>query len=133
MHKNPIGGPPFGSDKKMEIPFLTNRKPNEEQLRQLLSLHDEAEPIRFAIIGEISARAEYASQALLVTDSHLFSYCFETNTVSEKIAFADVEDIFNKRMYGNGVMRARLKSGESLDGLLPDGVLDYIRSLDRAE
>ena len=31
------------------------------------------------------------------------------------------------------LVRARLKSGESLDGLLPDGVLDYIRSLDKAE
>ena len=121
----------------MEAPFLTNRKPTEEQLRKLLSLNSENEPIRFAILGEISARAEYASQALLVTDSHLFSYCFENDTVSEKIAFADVDDIFNKRMYGNGVMRVRLKD-ESLHNVfrfnftvaaLCDATVVYVKSI----
>ena len=29
--------------------------------------------------------------------------------------FADIEKIYNKRMYGNGVMRARLASGETKD------------------
>ena len=95
----------------MDAPFLTNRKPDEQQLKKLLSLNDEKDPILFAILGEISTKAKYSSSALLVTASRLYSYDFETDTVLNNIRFEDVEDIYNKRMYGNGVMRVKTKDG----------------------
>lgn len=95
----------------MEIPFLTNRKPDDSQLSKLLSLSGENDPILFTVLGEVSSSAKYASVALLVTERTIFTYDFASDTCSEKIAFADVEEIYNKRMYGNGVMRIKTRDG----------------------
>ena len=96
---------------KMDVPFLTNRKPDEKQLRKILSLQDENDPILFAVLGEVSSNAKYASTALFVTGKYLFTYNFESDTASEKFAFSEITEIFNKRMYGNGVMRVRTQDG----------------------
>lgn len=95
----------------MDVPFLTNRKPDEKQLKKILSLQDETDPILFAILGDVAADAKYASTALFVTEKCLFSYNFESDTLSERFDFSDVSEIFNKRMYGNGVMRIRKNDG----------------------
>ncbi len=95
----------------MDTPFLTNRKLDEKQIQTILSLTEENEPILFAVVGEISMPARYSSCVLLATRAHLFSYDFGSETRSEPLAFSDVDEIYNKRMYGNGIMRARLKDG----------------------
>lgn len=97
----------------MDTPFLTNQKLDEKQIQTILSLTGEDEPILFAVVGEISAGARYSSCVLLATCKHLISYDFGNEMCSEPLAFSDVEKIYNKRMYGNGMMRATLKDGST--------------------
>lgn len=89
----------------METHFLTNKKLSDEQVRTILSLGTEDEPVRFAVVGEITDRATYGTCVLLATKTHLFTYDFVKEECSERYAFSDVKEIYNKRMYGNGVMR----------------------------
>ncbi len=99
----------------MENHILINKTLSDAQTQAIHALEREDEPILFAVVGEISPKAEYASCALLVTRASLFTYCFDTGECSPRYAFADIRDIFNKRMYGNGIMRVRLQSGELID------------------
>jgi len=96
---------------KMDTPFFMNKKLTEAQIQTILSLSDDHEPILFAVVGEIAKDASYSTCVLLGTKAHLLSYDFSSKNPPEHIAFADVEEIFNKRMYGNGMMRVRTKDG----------------------
>ncbi len=99
----------------MDAPFLTNRKLSDEQIRTIVSLGNEEEPILFAVCGEISKEANYSSCVLLLTRSSIMSYDFGKNGSLERYGFEDIEDIFNKRMYGNGVTRVVLTGGKKID------------------
>ena len=121
----------------MDTPFLTNQKLEDSKVKTILSLGSEKEPILFAVVGEISKQARYGTCVLLATRSHLFTYDFGTETCSERFAFSDVEEIFNKRMYGNGMMRVRTKDGVLHDlfrftftvTALCDAVLTYVTGI----
>jgi len=97
----------------METSFLTNKKLDEKQLRMILDLSEHDDPIVFAVVGDISETAHYGCSVLLVTRSYLFRCNLETGECSEKTAFADVEKVYNKRMYGNGLMRAEMRDGST--------------------
>ncbi len=97
----------------MDTPFLTNRKLNEKQIQTLLDLTDKDDPILFAVVGEITDSARYSQHVLLATQTHLFSYDFGTGECSEKISYEEINEIKNKRMYGNGLMRASMKDGST--------------------
>lgn len=99
----------------MKNQLLINKKLADEQLNSLISLGTQDEPVLFAIVGEINEKARYGSCVLLATHSHLFTYDLKEETLSEKYAFCDIEKIYVKRMYGNGVMRLSLKNGDTLD------------------
>ena len=121
----------------MDAPFLTNRKLSDSQIKRIVSLGSEDEPILFAVCGEISKEANYSSCVLLATKAHIFSYDFGKDELSERYVFSDVEDIFNKRMYGNGIMRLVLKNGEKSDifrftftvTALCDAVVTYVKDI----
>ncbi len=121
----------------MEPSFLTNQKLTDAQAETLRALGSETEPVLFAVIGEISGLARYGSSALLGTRSHLFSYDFNSGTVSERIAFAEIEKIYNKRMYGNGLTRILFKDGRKTDlfrfnftiTALCDAVVNYVNEI----
>ena len=63
---------------------------DEKQIRTILECSEKDEPILFAIVGEISAKANYSSNVLLVTKAHMFTYDFGSETASEKVAFSDI-------------------------------------------
>ncbi len=96
----------------MENTVLTNKKLTDAQLDIIRSLGSEEEPVLFAVVGDISETAKYSVCALLVTRSCLFTYDFGSNVCSKRYAFDNIELIFNKRMYGNGVMRVKETGGE---------------------
>lgn len=116
---------------------MTNRKLSDRQRETILGLSDERDPVLFVIVGEISSRARYSRNALLVTASCLFSCDLESGVCSEKTAFSDIEEIYNKRMYGNGFMRARMKDGSVRElfrftfseAILCDAALNYINEI----
>ena len=121
----------------METSMLTNQKLTDSQMRTILSLGSEQEPVLFAVVGAISKEAKYGTCVLLATQAHLFTYDFQKEECSERFAFSDVEKIYNKRMYGNGMMRLRMKNGEKHDlfrftftvTALCDAVVTYVTGI----
>ncbi len=99
----------------MNTTFLTNQKLSEAQLKTILSLGSEEEPVLFAVVGEISQRAHYGTVVLLATRSQIFTYDFVSETVSRRYDFDEIDDIITKRMYGNGMLRVKLKDGGICD------------------
>ena len=116
---------------------MTNQRLDEKQIQTLATLGEEQEPILFAVVGEISERANYSLNVLLLTRAHLFSYDFGSGVCSAKIAFSDIDEIYNKRMYGNGLMRARMRDGSLCElfrftfsiTALCDAVLSYVTDI----
>ena len=121
----------------MDATFLINQKLSEKQIQTIVGLSDKDDPILFMVVGEISNRAHYSPNVLLVTPSRLFTYDFGSETCSEPTAFADIEEIYNKRMYGNALMRARLKDGTTREifrftftvTAICDAVLTYVSEI----
>ena len=106
-------------------------------MQTIRSLGSEDEPVLFAVVGEISRQARYGKCVLLATRSHLFTYDFEAEQASRRFAFDEIQDIYNKRMYGNGMMRLCTKEGERYDlfrftftvTALCDAVLTYVTDI----
>ena len=90
----------------MEI--LINKQLTQEQLSELSTHAPENDPILFAIVGDLSDKAHYSHTALAVTAECFFTYDFDTGRQGEIYKISEVEDLFNKRMYGNGIMRAKI-------------------------
>ena len=90
----------------MEI--LINKQLPREQLSELRSHTSQDDPILFAVVGDLSDKAQYSQTALAVTAKCFFTYNFSTGCQSEIYQISEVEDLFNKRMYGNGIMRAKI-------------------------
>ena len=118
-------------------PFLTNQKLSEEQEKVIVSLGSTEDPVVFAVMGEISPKARYATVALLATHTEIFTYNFDTGEESRRFGFSEIKEIFNKRMYGNAVMRVRLVDGSLYDlfrftftvTALCDAVRSYVTDL----
>ena len=121
----------------MELPFLANQRLTDEQIRRIVSLDDGQNPVRYAVVGKLSPRGDYGKVALLVTATHLFTYDFDGDAISDRIAFSDIDTIEARRMYGNGVLRIRLKDGGARDlfrftfaaAVLCDGVCRYVAEM----
>lgn len=121
----------------MDTPFLTNKKLTDTQVKKIISMGTEDEPVLYAICGDISKKATYGSCVLLATKGHIFTYDFEKDEVSERYGFSDIENVYNKRMYGNGIMRLVLKTGEKIDlfrftfsvAALCDAVITYVKDI----
>ena len=94
---------------------MTNQHLDEKKGSALLAENRENDPILFAIIGEIGTNDRYRTTALAVTATTLFTYDFDSGTVADRIAFADIEELFTKRMYGNGLLRVKTKDGTTHD------------------
>ena len=97
----------------MDTLFLTNKELTEEQLKRITSFGNENEPILYAICGDISKKAKYSPCVLLATKSHVFTYDFINEEVSEKYAFTEIKGIYTKRLYGKGIIRLVLKDGKT--------------------
>ncbi len=107
--------PFIGCDPIMNTPFLTNQKLSDAQIQTVVGLGNPSDPIVFAVVGEISKTARYATVALLATQTEIFTYDFDSKTLSRRYAFSEIDEIFNKRMYGNAMMRLKLKDGSLHD------------------
>lgn len=121
----------------MEHTFLTNVKLEEKQVQTILNMSREDEPILFAIVGEISSKAHYGRTVLLGTKAHLFTYDFDEEVCSEKTEISQIEEIYNKRMYSNGLMRVKMKDGSRRElfrftfavATLCDAVIHYVNEI----
>jgi ATP-binding cassette subfamily B protein len=95
--------------------LLINRQLTQAQIAELRSHAPDDDPILFAIIGDISDSARYTHNVLAVSSKSFFTYDLDSGKKGDVIKIAEVSEIYNKRMYGNGVMRARINGGEIRD------------------
>ena len=121
----------------MSAEFLTNKRLTDEQIKKLIGFGTADEPILFAVCGDISNDAKYGNCVLIATKSHIFSYDFSRDILLERYSFDQIEDIFTKRMYGNGVMRIVFKDGKKVDAFrytftvaaLCDATVTYVKDI----
>ncbi|MBE6595199.1 MAG: ABC transporter ATP-binding protein [Ruminococcaceae bacterium] len=99
----------------MELPFLTNQRLEDKQAMALLETNSDEHPILFSVIGEVSPNSRYGETALVVCADRLYTFDFSTGEASPELLFADVEKIYTKRLYGNGLVRAETAEGERRD------------------
>ncbi len=114
--------------------MLINRKLTDEERKRILAHSTEEEPVFFAIVGDIDKQAKYGKIALLGTAARLLAINLESGDLSGEVPIREIADIYNKRMYGNGLMRVALAGGKRIDlfrfnfavATLCDAVLGYV-------
>ncbi|MBP3396063.1 MAG: ABC transporter ATP-binding protein [Clostridia bacterium] len=99
----------------MELPFLTNQRLDDKKAMAILETNSDECPILFSVIGEVAPDSRYGDTALVVCADRLYTFDFSAGEASPQILFADMEKIYTKRLYGNGLVRAELQGGERRD------------------
>ena len=95
--------------------FLCNQKLSQEQNALLLRPLGEGESLLFAVFGNLSLTARYTPVVLLGTDRRIFTADPVSGEVQRSLAYDEIERLSAKRMYGNGILRAEKKDGETID------------------
>ena len=95
--------------------FLCNQKLSQEQNALLLRPLGEGESLLFAVFGNLSLTARYTPVVLLGTDRRIFTADPGSGEVGLSLAYDEIERLSAKRMYGNGILRAEKKDGETID------------------
>ena len=93
----------------MDTEILVNRHLSHDRLEKLKSLGSEDAPVLFALEGELNAEGNYAETTIVFTAEELIVLDFDGNEEPKRIRYADIDDIFTKRMYGNAFIRVRMK------------------------
>ena len=95
--------------------FLLNKQMRAEQIEKLSSFTDAENPVLFAIVGDVSGECKYSQNTLVVCGSYVYTYDFTKDEVGPKYYIKDIAKVYNKRMYGNAVMRIEMVNGEKHD------------------
>jgi ATP-binding cassette subfamily B protein len=96
----------------MDAQFLINKHLNAAQAERIRSFGSEEDPVLFALVGDINANGQYSETTVAFTRSQLVVFETAKEGQEQRICYDDIEDIFAKRMYGNALIRVRIK-GES--------------------
>ena len=96
----------------MEAQFLINKHLNAAQAERIQSFGSADDPVLFALVGDINANGQYSETTVVFSESSLTVFESTKEGQEQKICYDDIEDIFAKRMYGNALIRVRMK-GES--------------------
>lgn len=91
---------------------LINRKISNTLEQNLLNVIKDRDPLLFTIVGNISSDGKYSGSVLLATEKEFIIYSEAENAVITSVAYADCESFYAKRMYSNGIIRAKLKDSE---------------------
>ncbi len=95
----------------MEAEFYTNKQLSKLEMKNILSLGGEDDPILFVIIGELSSEGQFKRSALAVGAKALFVLDPQTGEVYDEFKFDSIKEIVAKRMYSNAFLRIK-PSGE---------------------
>ncbi len=95
--------------------LLINTVLNDEEMKKLRSREDPAFPYLFAIVGDISVKSEYCRSVLLVSEKKIDTYELDSDHFGSSIDISEIASAQNKRMYGNAILRIKLKSGETVN------------------
>ena len=95
--------------------FLLNKKLSDKHLSEINALADKDNPVLFVIVSSVNRHARYCDTSLVVMRDRVTVFDNESLTHEEPVYFKDIEKVYNKRMYGNGTMRAQMKDGSVKD------------------
>lgn len=90
--------------------FMLNKKLDAKLLQSIHDAAEGAEPL-FGIVSSITHDAMYEECVLVCTKDSFFVYSEKIGVHFDPIKFEDVDQMTVKRMYGNAIMRAKLKDG----------------------
>ena len=93
--------------------FLINRQIKAEMSAKIAAAAEKE--VKFVILGDISEKAHYAHTALVFCADSFFVYDMDSGERTDSYMISDIEKIYNKRMYGNGVMRVKFVGGQTKD------------------
>ncbi len=91
--------------------ILLNAVLSDTEKEELGKIETQGHPWLFAVIGGITIESEFCRSALLVSDTDITTYEFETHREGQRVKLSDVESAANKRMYGNAILRLHMKDG----------------------
>ncbi len=126
----------------MHTSMYINKHLSDTEVENIKHLGTEEFPVRFAIIGDISAEGKYETCALAVTDEAIFVTDPKAGTVTQRLQYSDIERIFTKRMYGNAFLRVKLKDEDKPQNIfrytfsissLCDALVHYVNSVKSEE
>ena len=90
---------------------LTN-KPFPDEFRQSYDkLFSQTAPL-FTVVGDLSLKLSYKTNALCFTKERVYAFNTENGTEPETIEYSEIEKTQVKRMYGNAAFFAEMKNGE---------------------
>lgn len=96
----------------MELDNLLVNRPIPQQLLQLIAPYERQEdPFLFALVGDLGKHGKYAETALLLTATRIVLADPSCRSAVQEIAFADIEALTVKRMYGNAKMLVTYRDG----------------------
>lgn len=93
----------------MEHHFLINKHLTTRQTDRIRALGTETDPVLFALVGDINAEGKYAEATIAFTSSELIVFESAKQEGERRFRYADIEDIYAKRMYGNALIRVKMK------------------------
>ena len=89
----------------MESDKLLLNQPIPQHLLQLIAPYErQDDPFLFALVGDLGKHGKYAETTLLLTATRIVLADPSCRTAVQEIAFADIEALTVKRMYGNAKM-----------------------------
>ncbi len=91
--------------------ILKNKKIPEGAMPIVEQLMGGGERVLFAIVGDLSLKGKYADTAVFFTETALITYDGVPGE-SQRYAYADMQDVTSKRMYGNATLSAKLPDGK---------------------
>lgn len=92
----------------MDTAIHINKHLTKPELKRIEALGSPDDPIRFAIVGDLSADGKYETSVLAATSETILVTDSKIETVIERINFSDIEKIYTKRLYGNAFIRVKL-------------------------
>ncbi len=122
----------------MDTSFYVNKHLTKPELEKIQAFGTDEKPILFAIIGDVAADGHYARSTLAVTENELIVLDLDSGESTERIAIADIEKIYTKRMYGNAFIRVKLNGDEKIHNIfrytfsiaaLCDSVILFVNNL----
>ncbi len=93
----------------MDVQFLINKHLNAAQSERIKSFGSGEDPVLFALVGDINASGQYSETTIAFTRSELIVFETAKEGQEQRICYDKIEDIFAKRMYGNALIRVRIK------------------------
>ncbi len=96
----------------MDLNILINKHLSLKQLERITSLGNEHDPVLFTLVSDINLSGIYSETVIAFTKSELIVFEMSNEAGEERFRYADMENVFTKRMYGNAFIRVKMKGGD---------------------